>query len=446
MISRFDDPPAGGDRPPAPRYRQLPRGPSGLAREQIARNQRARLYGGMVDSVARRGYEETTVADVIACAGVSRRAFYEHFHDKAHCLAATHGSIVGHARAQTVAALDTERGLANRLYAACKCFFDDVRGHPRGAHLVLVDSLGIAPGASDRLRLTNVTFERVLHAGLRAGWRREELPRLGPRAIVGGVRHVAFTRVRDRRAHELDTLADEVLDWIESYRYSREQTPAPRLAAGAAPPQRHASFLHEAAPRARILLATVRLIQEHGYTEITDSLLAKTARLPTQALHKQFPDKQACLLAAIDDFFAETLEATRARTPSRGAWPAEVRHAMRCYVEHLAAHRALLRLAFVDLFDAGPAIVSQLTKSIEQLVAWLTDAGPAPRRAPLVVREAITGAIWATIFSCAAADRVAELAALADHLSFILLAPYIGPAAADRELLAVQGRHAAELC
>src|SRR5260370_29471297 len=62
-----------------PLYKRLPHGPHGLGREAVARHQRARLYGGMVESVYQRGYAGTSVAHVIALAGVSRRAFYEQF-------------------------------------------------------------------------------------------------------------------------------------------------------------------------------------------------------------------------------------------------------------------------------------------------------------------------------------------------------------------------------
>ena len=39
-----------------PLYKRLPHGPHGLGREAVARHQRARLYGGMVESVYQRGY------------------------------------------------------------------------------------------------------------------------------------------------------------------------------------------------------------------------------------------------------------------------------------------------------------------------------------------------------------------------------------------------------
>jgi AcrR family transcriptional regulator len=44
----------------------------------------------MADSVAAKGYAATTVANVIALAGVSRKTFYEHFSDKEECFLAAY--------------------------------------------------------------------------------------------------------------------------------------------------------------------------------------------------------------------------------------------------------------------------------------------------------------------------------------------------------------------
>jgi AcrR family transcriptional regulator len=44
----------------------------------------------MADSVAAKGYADTTVANVIALAGVSRKTFYEHFSDKEDCFLAAY--------------------------------------------------------------------------------------------------------------------------------------------------------------------------------------------------------------------------------------------------------------------------------------------------------------------------------------------------------------------
>ena len=81
----------------SPLYRRLPHGPNGMEREEVARNQRSRLYGAMIESVARNGYQRTTVAHVIALAGVSRRAFYELFANKEDCFLATYDIVVARA-------------------------------------------------------------------------------------------------------------------------------------------------------------------------------------------------------------------------------------------------------------------------------------------------------------------------------------------------------------
>ena len=54
---------------------QLPRGRHGLPRELVARSQRERLLAAVVRVTATKGYESTSVADVLEEAGVGRESF-----------------------------------------------------------------------------------------------------------------------------------------------------------------------------------------------------------------------------------------------------------------------------------------------------------------------------------------------------------------------------------
>src|ERR687887_1541556 len=69
---------------PGPRE-PLPRGPHGLPRDVVVKSQRSRMLGALVEVVAEKGYAATTVADIIARAGVSRTTFYQQFKDKEDC-------------------------------------------------------------------------------------------------------------------------------------------------------------------------------------------------------------------------------------------------------------------------------------------------------------------------------------------------------------------------
>ena len=66
----------------------------GTPREEAERNQRERLFAAMVATVAEKGYEATTVADLVKLSGVSRSAFYRHFADKQACFLAAIEALV----------------------------------------------------------------------------------------------------------------------------------------------------------------------------------------------------------------------------------------------------------------------------------------------------------------------------------------------------------------
>lgn len=406
-----------------------------MDREEVARNQRARLYGAMIEAIAQRGYQATTVAHVIALAGVSRRAFYELFANKEACFLATYDIVVARARKRVIDAWAGERGWANRLHASCKAMLDDVAESPNGPRLVLVDSLGIGPKVRERMQLAGFTFERLVSGAFQAAPDGVGFSRLTSRGVVGGVRHIAFTRVHEGRERELLTLTDEVLDWIESYR-----TPAAArlgllsLASSTRVPPMPAEFLARDDRRARVLGSVVHLTLDEGYSRLTDPQIAQFAGMSTEAFHKQFPNKEECFLAVLDEFVAEALASVQESFDSGSTWPEAVYRAMGAFVDYLIAHQALLRIAFIDIFEVGPAIIGRMSRSIDAFTGLLTEQGPVPRRGPEIAREAITGAIWSIISSYVANDRVARLPCLVDHLTFIVLAPYIGSKAAVEEI------------
>jgi AcrR family transcriptional regulator len=382
----------------------------------------------MIESISQRGYGATTVAHVIALAGVSRRAFYEQFSNKEECFLATYDIVVARSRKLVLNAWSSERGWANRLHASCKSFLDDIAAEPKGARLVLVDSLGIGPKARERLHLAGISYERLIAAAFKVSPDKVPLPAIASRAIVGGIRHVVSNRIREDRLSELRTLTDELLDWAEAYR-SPATTRLHAIALKEPPEIRPApaTFLAGDDKRTRVLGAVVHLTLDEGYAELTDPQIAQFAGISTEAFHKQFASKEECLLAAIDEFAEEALEAVESAIAGASSWQSAVHIAVTTFIEHLVARPALLRMTFVDLFEVGPGMIGRMTKSVDRFTALMTGRGPDPRRAPEVVSEALAGSVWDIISAYAANDRLLYLPCLADHIAFVLLAPYVGP-------------------
>jgi AcrR family transcriptional regulator len=409
-----------------------------MEREEVARNQRTRLFGGMIESVSQRGYQATTVAHVIALAGVSRRAFYELFANKEECFLSTYDIIVARARKRVLDAWTQERGWANRLHAGCKTLLDDVAEQPKGPRLVLVDALGVGPAVRERMQMSGLAFERLVAGAFKAAPDGVGFPGLTARGIVGGVRHTVFTRMLEHRERELFGLTDEVLDWMESYRIpAAARLGVPATSSSHQPPS-PAAFLARDDRRARVLGAVVHLTLDEGYSHLTDPQIARFAGVSTEAFHKQFASKEECFLAVLDEFVREALESVRGGFETAPSWEAGVYRAVATFVEYLVAHEALLRIAFIDLFEVGPAMVGRMTRSVEGFTKLMTEHGPAPRRGPEVALEAVTGALWAIISAYVGSRRLHRLPCAVDHLTFTVLAPYLGPKGAVEAIQAAR--------
>ncbi len=414
-------------------YRRLPHGPHGMGRDAVARHQRARLFGAMIEAVDRQGYKATTVAHVIALAGVSRRAFYEQFANKEDCFLGTYDIAVARAKRRMMDGWMMERGWANRVHRACQAFVDDAYRNVKSSHLVLIEGLGLGVKSRERLMRSAVAFERVLADGFRAAPDGVQLPPLGPKAIVGGGRYMMFERLRTDRAGELPMLTDELLDWISAYR-----SPAARIGVSRTPPPHRpaepARFLESEEKRARVLGAVVHLTLDEGYQELTDPQIAQFAGMSTESFHKYFPSKRECFLAALDEFVDETIEVVAAAAARASSWPEAAYLGMKAGIEHFVVHPGLTRMAFEDIFEVGPAVTDSIGTSLGKLTGMLRESSPEPRRAPLLAHEAVVGAMWAIIGNYAVRKRVRYLPSLTDHLAFLVLAPYIGPKAAGQTI------------
>jgi AcrR family transcriptional regulator len=422
-----------------PMYRRLPHGPHGMGPEAVARNQRARLYGGMIEAVDRRGYKGTAVAHVITLAAVSRRAFYEQFANKEACFLATYDIVVARSKQRMLEGWMAEHGWENRMHRACRAFVEDATRNAKASRLVLIEGLGIGAKSRERMMRSALAFERLLESGFKAAPSGVRFPPLAPKALVGGGRYALFERLRSGREAELAGLPDELLDWVQAYRLPAARIGLTRPTPPHTPAE-PARFLESDDRRSRVLGAIVHLTLDQGYQDLSDPQIAQFAKLSTEAFHRQFPDKRECFLAVVDEFVNETLEAVLAAGAHGDDWVEAAYLGVRAAIDHFVAHPGLVKMTFVDLFDLGPAVVNSIGDSLRKLSTLLLENSPEPQRAPALAHELVAGAVWSVIASYAVRKRVRYLPSLTDHIAFLVLAPYVGPKAAVRTIDATRRR------
>lgn len=409
-----------------PMYRRLPHGPHGMDREAVARHQRARMFGAMIEAVHRNGYQATTIAHVIALAGVSRGTFREQFANKEDCFLGTYDIAVARAKRRTIDGWLSERGWANRVHRAAQAFFEDAHRNVKSTRLVLVEGLSLGPRGLERMMRSSVTFERVLADGFRRAPDGVQLPPLAPKAIVGGARQVMRNRLLSKGEAEIPLLTDEILDWIMAYRSPAARL-EPRRTRSSHLPAQPLRFLMEEDERARLLGATVHLILDMGYGELADAQIANFAGMSTRSFHRHFANKQECLLAVVDVFVDETLDVITAAASGENNWPQAAYLGLKAGVEHLASHPGAARISLMDVFEAGTAVSDSISRSQRKLYHLLSKGAPVPRRAPEIAHEAIAGAVWAVALAYARSPRLKYLPSLTDELAFVVLAPCVGP-------------------
>lgn len=130
------------DAPPPQVEKIRPR--SGLSREEVVANQRARIFAGFAAALVHHGYEDTKVTDIVEFAGVSRATFYERFESKELCFSAAYEDGVERLATVVGSAAASEIRWANQLSAGLRAGLDFLAADPPLAHLLLVESLAAA--------------------------------------------------------------------------------------------------------------------------------------------------------------------------------------------------------------------------------------------------------------------------------------------------------------
>src|ERR1700684_2685755 len=93
----------------------VPTGRHGLPANVVAEHQHERLLAATTALVAKRGYQATTVDQIVKAAKVGYVAFYELFTDKEDCFLAAFERIVAETRSELDEAVDPEAPRAEQI-------------------------------------------------------------------------------------------------------------------------------------------------------------------------------------------------------------------------------------------------------------------------------------------------------------------------------------------
>jgi AcrR family transcriptional regulator len=453
-------------------HKGLPRGPQALPREEVAAHQCERLMEAMVQVVDERGVVATTISDLVARAGISRRTFYEHFENKEDCLLATYDAVV---EAEIRRLLDVYNNSSNpgwlaQLEAVIRALFRDIAERPDAARLICVEmgasgAVGVqrwADGAARLQRFISRGFEQAPGPGT--------IPDPVARAIVGALRKMVYSRVRARRSSkslklEFMRLLPGLMEWIACYYPSPLGLPSrplpstpTRLEGGRAP-----GSLSPPAPwgarglprgehnlprgfvvfnqRERIFDAIARLTASNGYQSLNLEDIAAGAAVSLQTFYSHFENKEEAFLATYEVGHSRAVAAVNRALASQTNWIEGVREGALALLRFLASEPAYAHLACVEMLIAFPHVAGRVEEAnagyAQLLELRLGEGAPLSPSTPIVA-EALVGGVFELLHDHIRCGHTRRLPELADHISYIALTPFIGREAAAAAIAAHQ--------
>jgi AcrR family transcriptional regulator len=421
------------------RERRLPPGRSG-DRDAARRDQRERLLAAMVATCAEKGYEATSVEDLLRASGISRATFYEQFDDKLSCFRAAEEEILAGAISAIAEELGRGEGDADRRpRAALEAFVRVVVAQPAAARICLVESYAAGEAGIEPVR------RAIDWIVLLARDAAEQMPGRGAmppellRGIVGGIYQVVYGRLFARREAELPDLVPALWDWAMSF----TTPPQPLRRAGrliVARPVPPAPPFASYSPEQRIIRGFAAAVARKGFPATTIADIAGAASISQTTFYEHFDGKAEAMRAALDSSGAQLLAAVMPAVRRAEDWRAGLRIGFEEVCGFFAAEPDFASLRMVGVYGAGPEAISCRDATGFQIVSTLV--GPAARDgiepSDLMI-EASTGAITGIFFEAIRKGRTAELPRLAPILTYIALAPFI-PAEQACEVAISRGR------
>lgn len=425
-----------------------------LPSEIVAAHQRERLIIATMELVERQGYPATSAAQVARHASVSGAAFYKHFANKEECFIAACQEVSSRAGARVIAAYNAP-GLdwRERLRAALDAYLHHARAWPQGMHICIADALSAGPRAAQLHDETMLSAQRMIAGCLSQAPDQTPLSPNLARALAGGIARVTYTLIREDRARELPGLRDDIEAWMLACRHppvgrsgpngkprdkATEQA-LPGAIPGAIPGASEPEIASAAQtppgtsetpaqnPRARIVEAVVELACEEGYVAMTHQQIAARAGMSYTTFYKHFQNKQDALLGAYDAGAQRIRAAVIAAAAVAPDWTAALREGLGAALQTLAGAPAFTRMWAIELPKLGPAAFQRIDASLTNYHALLDPAYERNPELPRMLPDATLGAIVEVIRHYSSQGRETELPTLKDELTFIALAPLLGP-------------------
>lgn len=187
--------------------------PPGLPRAYEVRTERERLLEAIVKVSAAKGYEATTVAEVVEYAGVPGETFEQMFSGKEECFLEAYEAVFDVLIAHVAAGFESaaEQTWPEQIAAGLRALVELLSAEADIARMAMVEVTAAGDAARERYRAALARFTPFLEQGRTYSGQGEDLPADTARFAVGGATSMIFDEVRAGRGPELKRILPDLV-------------------------------------------------------------------------------------------------------------------------------------------------------------------------------------------------------------------------------------------
>jgi AcrR family transcriptional regulator len=174
------------------------------------------IFAAMIETVALRGYDRTTIERVLSVAEIPAPVFDEHFENKQDCFLQALDDLVNRLEQQLLDSLHQTASWPERIGLGLQTLLTALAEQPDGARVGMVECLSAGDASVTRLHSALARFVPILEEGRAHGAEEGsidvgQLPSQISAAVVGGIASIVHRRVLEGRTAELPALLPDLL-------------------------------------------------------------------------------------------------------------------------------------------------------------------------------------------------------------------------------------------
>jgi AcrR family transcriptional regulator/DNA-binding MarR family transcriptional regulator len=189
--------------------------------------------------------------------------------------------------------------------------------------------------------------------------------------------------------------------------------------------------------RGRLLGAMADACRERGVAEVTVADVVARSAISRRTFYEVFSDREDCFVATFDRAVLRAGASVIPAYQREQGWSERIRAGLQALLGFLDDEPAMGAVCVLDSLAAGPRAVEHRARIVSMLVDAVDEGRECARADGELSRlnaEGVVGAVIAVIHTRMLARSSDPLTGLLGRLMSTVVLPYLGPAAAQREL------------